>query len=40
MVVAGALVQELDARDLQYPKITGKALKELRKVQKALKSEK
>ena len=40
MVVAGALVQELDALDLEYPKVTGKALKELRKVQKALKSEK
>ena len=40
MVVAGALVQEMDALDLQYPKVAGKALKELRKVEKVLKSEK
>ncbi|HZQ12265.1 MAG TPA: polyphosphate kinase 2 family protein [Pseudolabrys sp.] len=40
IVVAAVLVQELEALDLKYPKVTGKALKELRKVEKALKSEK
>ncbi len=40
MVVAGALVQELDALDLEYPKVTGKALKELKKARKALQAEK
>jgi len=38
MVVAGALVQELDALKLNYPRVEGKALKELRKVEKALKA--
>jgi hypothetical protein len=36
MVVAAAMVQELQARDLDYPKVEGKALKELRKAEKAL----
>jgi PPK2 family polyphosphate:nucleotide phosphotransferase len=40
MVVAAALVQELGALGLDYPKIEGKALKELRKVERALKAEK
>jgi len=40
MVVAAALVQELQTLDLDFPKVEGKALKELRKVQKALKAEK
>jgi PPK2 family polyphosphate:nucleotide phosphotransferase len=40
LVVAAAVVQELEARDLVYPNIEGKALKELRKAAKALKSEK
>jgi PPK2 family polyphosphate:nucleotide phosphotransferase len=40
IVVAAALVQELQALDLHYPKIDGKALKELRKAEKALKREK
>jgi PPK2 family polyphosphate:nucleotide phosphotransferase len=40
MVVAAALVQELGALDLDYPKVKGKALKELRKAEKALKAEK
>jgi PPK2 family polyphosphate:nucleotide phosphotransferase len=40
MVVAGAVVQELQALALGYPKVTGKALKELRKAKKALKAEK
>jgi len=39
IVVAAALVQELEALDLQYPKITGKALKELKKAHKALRDE-
>jgi PPK2 family polyphosphate:nucleotide phosphotransferase len=39
IVVAAALVQGLEALDLQYPKITGKALKGLRKAEKALKAE-
>lgn len=38
MVVAAALVQELDALNLNYPRIEGKALKELRKVERALKA--
>ena len=37
MVVAGALVQELQALGLDFPKIEGKALKELQDVGKALK---
>jgi hypothetical protein len=40
MVVAGALVQELDALDLEYPKVTGQALKDLKKARKALLAEK
>lgn len=40
LVVAAALVRELQALDLRYPKVTGKALKELRKAAKALKAEK
>ena len=40
MVVSGAIVQELQALDLDYPKVEGKALKELRKAERALKAEK
>jgi hypothetical protein len=40
MVVAGALVQELQGLDLAYPKVEGKALKELKKAARALKAEK
>jgi len=40
MVVAGALVQELQALGLDFPKVRGKALKELQKAGKALKAEK
>ena len=36
MVVAGAMVQELEALGLEFPKVKGKALKELHKVRKAL----
>ena len=38
MVVSGAIVQELQALDLDYPKVEGKALKELRKAERALKA--
>ncbi len=40
MVVAAALVQEIETLHLDYPKVEGKALEELRKVEKALKREK
>jgi PPK2 family polyphosphate:nucleotide phosphotransferase len=40
MVVAGALVQELQALGLDFSKIEGKALKELQEAAKALKEEK
>ena len=40
LVVVGALVQEMQALDLDYPKVEGRALKELRKAEKALKAEK
>jgi PPK2 family polyphosphate:nucleotide phosphotransferase len=40
IVVAAALVQQLEALDLEYPKVTGKALKALRKAEKALRAEK
>ena len=40
LVVAGALVRELQALDLEFPKIKGKALEELKKVERALKAEK
>jgi len=39
IVVAGVLVKELETLDLKYPKISGKALKELKKAEKALKAE-
>jgi len=39
LVVAGAVVRELEKLDLRFPKVRGKALKELRKVRKALKNE-
>jgi PPK2 family polyphosphate:nucleotide phosphotransferase len=40
LVVVGAMVQELGALDLDFPKVEGKVLKELRKAEKALKREK
>ena len=40
MVVSGAIVQELQALKLDFPKVDGKALKELRQVEMALKHEK
>jgi hypothetical protein len=39
MVVAGVLVQELQALGLDFPKIEGKALKALEDAGKALKAE-
>jgi PPK2 family polyphosphate:nucleotide phosphotransferase len=39
IVVAAALVQELQALDLNYPTVAGMALKELKKAEKALKAE-
>lgn len=39
MVVAGAVVQELQALNLDFPRIEGKALKELEDAAKALKAE-
>ncbi len=38
MVVAAVVVQELERLKLDYPKVEGKALKELRQAEKALKS--
>jgi PPK2 family polyphosphate:nucleotide phosphotransferase len=40
LVVAGAIVERLQALDLHFPKVKGKALKELKKVERALKAEK
>ena len=40
LVVAAVLVQELQALDLQFPKVEGKALKQLRKAEKALRADK
>jgi len=40
LVVAAVLVQELGALGLDFPKVEGEALKELRKAEKALKAEK
>ena len=39
MVIAGVLVRELRALDLDFPKIKGRALNELQKARKALKAE-
>ena len=40
MVVAGAVVDELQALNLNFPKVEGKALKELQEAANALRSEK
>jgi PPK2 family polyphosphate:nucleotide phosphotransferase len=40
LVVAGAIVQEVQALDLDFPKINGSALNELKKARKALEAEK
>jgi PPK2 family polyphosphate:nucleotide phosphotransferase len=39
LVVAAALVEALDRLELEYPKVTGKALRELKKAGRALQSE-
>jgi polyphosphate kinase 2 (PPK2 family) len=39
MVVAGVLVQELGALELEFPKVEGQALKDLQEAGKALKAE-
>ena len=39
IVVAAAMVQEMQALKLEYPKVKGRALKELQKAHKALKAE-
>jgi len=39
LVVAAALIEALEALDLQYPKLEGAAFKEIQQVRKALKSE-
>ena len=39
MVIAGVLVRELRALDVDFPRLKGKALKDLRKAHKALKAE-
>jgi PPK2 family polyphosphate:nucleotide phosphotransferase len=40
LVVAGAMVGAMDRLKLEFPRVTGKALKELHKVRRALKAEK
>jgi PPK2 family polyphosphate:nucleotide phosphotransferase len=40
LVVAGAVVEAMDRLKLEFPRVTGKALKELSKVRKALQAEK
>jgi len=40
LVVADALVQKLDSLDLEYPKVKGKALADLKKAKQALEAEK
>ena len=39
LVIAGAIVEAIEALDLKFPKVTGKTLKELENVRKALKAE-
>ena len=39
LVVAGALIDAMQQRDLHFPKVEGAALKELEKVRKALEAE-
>jgi len=40
LVVSAAIIEALEGLGLEYPKVTGKALKELKKVARALKAEK
>jgi hypothetical protein len=39
LVVAGAIVKALDRLDLEFPKVKGKDLAELKKVERALSAE-
>jgi polyphosphate kinase 2 (PPK2 family) len=39
LVVSAAIIETLGKLKLDYPKVTGKALKELKKVERALKAE-
>lgn len=39
LVVSAAIIEMLEKLELDYPKVTGKALKELKKVERALKAE-
>jgi hypothetical protein len=40
LLVSAAIIEALEGLKLEYPKITGKALKEFKKVEQALKAEK
>jgi PPK2 family polyphosphate:nucleotide phosphotransferase len=40
LVVSAAIIEALDGLKLEYPKVTGKALKELKKAERTLKAEK
>jgi PPK2 family polyphosphate:nucleotide phosphotransferase len=40
LVISAAIIEALEGLNLEYPKVTGKALKELKKVARALKAEK
>ena len=40
LLVSAAIIEALEGLKLEYPKVTGKALKELKKVERALKAEK
>jgi PPK2 family polyphosphate:nucleotide phosphotransferase len=40
LVVSAAIIEALEGLKLEYPKVTGKALKELKKAERALKAEK
>ena len=39
LVVSAAIIEALENLELEYPKVTGKALKELKKAERALKAE-
>ena len=40
LVVSAAIIEALDALKLQYPKVTGKALKDQKKAERKLRAEK
>ena len=39
LVVSAAIIEALEGLKLEYPKVTGKALERLKKVERALKAE-